>query len=297
MATNTTKLGLIKPDFVDVVDVSDLNSNADDIDAAVGATIVTSTTRPTVPFAGQTIFETDTDSTLVWNGTAWKEVSSIADGSITAAKLATTAGAVMVFDDSAARGSAIPTPSEGMVTYLKDSDGVFSWSGSAWVPAANSASLGAGSILQVVSAAKTDTFTTSSATYTTVTGLSVSITPRATSSKILIIADIAYSLSSTDGYGHFKVTRGGTDIFIGDSAGSRVRNVFGGATGATMSGVLIASNVTFLDTPNTTSSTTYQVEVRQAAAGSVFVNRSGSDTDSAFIGRGASSITVLEVAG
>jgi hypothetical protein len=30
--------------------------------------------------------------------------------------------AVMVFDDSAARGSAIPSPIEGMVTYLKDTD-------------------------------------------------------------------------------------------------------------------------------------------------------------------------------
>jgi hypothetical protein len=72
MATTTTKLGLIKPDFVDVVDISDLNSNADDIDAAVGSTIVTSATRPGTPFAGQVIYETDTEDSLVWDGTAWK---------------------------------------------------------------------------------------------------------------------------------------------------------------------------------------------------------------------------------
>jgi hypothetical protein len=40
MATSTTKLGLTKPDFVDVVDVSELNTNADAIDAAVGAMVV-----------------------------------------------------------------------------------------------------------------------------------------------------------------------------------------------------------------------------------------------------------------
>jgi hypothetical protein len=71
MATTTTKLGLIKPDFVDVVDISDLNSNADDIDAAIGSTIVTSATRPSTPFAGQVIYETDTEDSLVWDGTAW----------------------------------------------------------------------------------------------------------------------------------------------------------------------------------------------------------------------------------
>jgi hypothetical protein len=72
MATTTTKLGLIKPDFVDVVDISELNSNADDIDAAVGSTIVTSITRPGSPFLGQVIYETDTEDSFVWDGSTWK---------------------------------------------------------------------------------------------------------------------------------------------------------------------------------------------------------------------------------
>ena len=72
MATTTSKLGLIKPDFVDVVDISELNSNADDIDAAVGSTIVTSATRPVSPFTGQVIFETDTELSFVWDGSTWK---------------------------------------------------------------------------------------------------------------------------------------------------------------------------------------------------------------------------------
>jgi len=41
---------------------------------------------------------------------------------------------VMVFDDSAARGSAIGTPTEGMVVYLKDTDAMEFYSGSAWTP-------------------------------------------------------------------------------------------------------------------------------------------------------------------
>lgn len=74
MATSTTKLGLTKPDFVDVVDISELNDNADAIDAAVGATIVTSATRPASPWAGQIIFETDTKSVFSWDGSAWQNV-------------------------------------------------------------------------------------------------------------------------------------------------------------------------------------------------------------------------------
>jgi hypothetical protein len=72
MATTTTKLGLIKPDFVDVVDIADLNSNADDLDAAAGMTLVTSATRPGSPWTGQIIFETDTELSFVWDGATWK---------------------------------------------------------------------------------------------------------------------------------------------------------------------------------------------------------------------------------
>jgi hypothetical protein len=80
MATTTTKLGLIKPDFNDVVDITNLNDNADDIDAAVGMTIVTSTTRPVSPWDGQIIHETDTGNSFVWDGTAWKSAGGGAAG-------------------------------------------------------------------------------------------------------------------------------------------------------------------------------------------------------------------------
>lgn len=44
---------------------------------------------------------------------------------------------VMVFDDATARTSAIASPSEGMVTYLKDTNSIDKYSGSAWIPASN----------------------------------------------------------------------------------------------------------------------------------------------------------------
>ena len=39
--------------------------------------VCTSSTRPASPYDGQVIYETDTDKTLVWNGSAWLEVSSV----------------------------------------------------------------------------------------------------------------------------------------------------------------------------------------------------------------------------
>ena len=42
--------------------------------------------------------------------------------------------AVMVFDSSGARGSAIGTATEGMVSFLKDSNSLEYYSGSAWEP-------------------------------------------------------------------------------------------------------------------------------------------------------------------
>lgn len=75
MATTTTRLALTKPASSDPVDIAVLNANSDKIDLAVGAKRVTSSTRPSTPFDGQMIFETDTNKFLVWDATAvtWKD--------------------------------------------------------------------------------------------------------------------------------------------------------------------------------------------------------------------------------
>jgi hypothetical protein len=290
MATSTTKLGLIKPDFTDVVDITDLNSNADDIDAAVGATIVTSTTRPTVPFAGQTIFETDTDSTLVWNGTAWKEVSSIADGSITAAKLATTAGAVMVFDDAAARTTAIPSPIEGMVTYLKDTDKLEKYT-TDWVDAAP------GKILQVVQTVKTNVFSTTSPSFTTVTGATVTITPRATSSKILLICNFMAGQSGTQS-ANFRLSGGNATTFVGDADLSAVRAAASHAANVAEPQYHRENmTIAYLDSPNTTSAITYALEANRGTAGTVFVGSPADLGTNENRARTPVSLIAMEVAG
>lgn len=153
---------------------------------------------------------------------------------------------------------------------------------------------GFGKVLQVVSTTKTDTFTTSSTSYVDVTGLSVSITPSSASNKILVIVSVG--INGRDGVvaAFAKLVRDSTDIFIGDSAGSRTRASAFVAENAT---TIINSNFTHLDLPNTTSSITYKIQLSANNANAVHINKGNSDTDASSIGRIASSITVMEIAG
>ena len=99
-------------------------------------------------------------------------------------------------------------------------------------------------------------------------------------------------------FGHYKVTRGGTDIYIGDAASNRVRGVFGGYIQANIADMLLSNSIIELDNPSSTSALTYQVEMRRGALGdTMYINRSAADLDDANFSRGASSITLMEVAG
>lgn len=71
MSTTTTRLGLVKPAVNEDYDVGQFNANADKVDANIGRVVVTSTTRPSAPFKGMMILETDTGNQLVHDGTDW----------------------------------------------------------------------------------------------------------------------------------------------------------------------------------------------------------------------------------
>jgi len=152
---------------------------------------------------------------------------------------------------------------------------------------------GVGKVLQVVSTTKTDTFSTASTSFVDVTGLSVSITPSSASNKILVIASI-YAGNNTN-YSHARLVRGSTAICIGDANGSNSRvsfNNFYTADSSTYKG----GTQNFLDSPATTSATTYKVQML-AGSSTVYLNYGGTaDTDFAR-GRTASTITVMEIAG
>jgi hypothetical protein len=158
-----------------------------------------------------------------------------------------------------------------------------------------------GNVIQVVSTTKTDTFSSTSGTFTEVTGLNASITPLSTSSKILVSCSVAVGYNN-DGTatrrGGMSLFRGGTNLLVPDSPSSR-SPTFGWATELSSNEAYDIYTYQFLDSPNTTSSTNYNVRVINAGAGAstIFVNRSETDGDSGITGRAVSTITLMEIAG
>jgi hypothetical protein len=156
------------------------------------------------------------------------------------------------------------------------------------VPSA--AKLPAGSVLQVVSTTKTTTFSTTSTSFTDVTGLSVSITPTSAASKILVICTMAVGHASSR-TASANLVRNSTTICqpTPTQAYTATKNAYV-ANGDTTS----SADFHFLDSPATTSATTYKVQVCTNIGDNAMVvgNRTpGNDMNS------ASTITVMEIAG
>jgi len=143
-------------------------------------------------------------------------------------------------------------------------------------------------IIQVVQTFKTDTFSSVGSTPTSVTGLSVSITPSSSLNKILVVLNIGI-----DGYNQqnfVNIQRNGTNVGI--STGGTTTNCSYSMWGLGTSSGNQTGSVTYLDSPATTSAVTYQVQIfNSTGGGTTYVNRSMSG------GYGmVSSITVYEVA-
>lgn len=163
----------------------------------------------------------------------------------------------------------------------------------------SSGSLPAGTILQVVQGIKTDTFSTTAGmgTPAAITGLSANITPTSASSKVLVSVTIGELGSSGDTTYNLILYRGNTAICLGDAAGSRVRSSAAGGiptTGGTWRAQV--PSFSFLDSPATTSATTYTVRVGGNGGVTVTINYDFRNTDSANdSARTPSTITLQEV--
>lgn len=157
---------------------------------------------------------------------------------------------VMVFASAAARTSAIASPQEGMMSYLKDTNSVEYYSGSAWV-AVGGGGGGGGKVLQVVNAVYSTIASTSSATYAD-TGLSASITPSATTSKILVMVH-QNGIAKVGGLaGRIRLMRGATAISTLDALIAY--------TNSTAFNEIGTVSTSYLDSPSTTSSVTYKTQ-------------------------------------
>ena len=163
--------------------------------------VCTSSTRPSGPYEGQMIYETDTDMVAVWNGSAWRYIAAT-------------------------------TPTNGTV-------------------------------LQVVQGTLSTQIGGAGASYSD-TGLAATITPKSTSSKVLVT--ISFAWYHTNGKGDVNIVRGSTQIAETNPVGVDANNPSG------------FCSMTYLDSPSTTSATTYKVQYRTSAGGFYFAHASRTNT-------------------
>jgi hypothetical protein len=150
-----------------------------------------------------------------------------------------------------------------------------------------------GSVVQVVQVAKTDAYSASiNSTWTDITGLSASITPSSASNKILVMVSIGSVYGGNNSI--LKLVRGSTDIFVGDAATSRTQGTLSDLN-AYVNG--IPASFSYLDSPSTTSSTTYKMQGWVYNGFTLYINQGGQDAASAFRFRTPSSIILMEIKG
>ena len=117
---------------------------------------------------------------------------------------------------------------------------------------------GAFRILQVVQMTSS-TFTQGDTTTYTATGLTQAITPSATTSKILVVANVNGCVKGAEQANNsvnLRIARGGTGIYdIGP-----VNN-----TGTALL-LVVSASLIYLDSPSTTSATTYAVQQKNSVA-------------------------------
>jgi len=186
------------------------------------------------------------------------------------------------------------SPASGTAITLGDSGDTFTLpSGATIVNSGTATGFGGGKVLQVVQTEITATVTMTSNTMIDLTGMTVDITPAATSSKILVSVTGSGSVSHGDN-AQFKIQRDGSDIHVGDAASSRTRAFFGWSE--LPSNTAMTVNALYLDSPSTTSAVTYKVQWKGYAVSRVNAwNRTSTDADTASYYRGASSIIVMEI--
>lgn len=197
------------------------------------------------PQEGMISYLKDTNATQYYSGSAWVSVGGTSPlttkgdlytYSTADARLGVgTNGQVLTADSTAATGIKWATPAGG----------------------------GGGKVLQVVNVTYSTTTTVASTSFTD-SGLSASITPSSATSKVLVLYSMAVQTSrdNFNSYGAHRLLRGGTSIL---AAASGLQNSIGISveTSATETSMAVNSMISgnYLDSPATTSSTTYKIQL------------------------------------
>jgi hypothetical protein len=150
-----------------------------------------------------------------------------------------------------------------------------------------------GNIIQVLQTSIDTQLSTSSTSYVDITGLSVSITPKYSTSKILIRFKINGSNSSTSALNAYQIVRDSTAIGNGAQGSRRFcHSAVRGSVGDVNSSYIVSGE--FLDSPSTTSATIYKMQfLVDSSTG--YINRDDGNGNTINYPSPLSSITVMEI--
>jgi len=148
-----------------------------------------------------------------------------------------------------------------------------------------------GHVIQVVSSTRNTAYSTTSTSYVSPDGLSVSITPSSTANKMLIIFEGKGGSATGNGL-YLRLERDGTGINLasGQTFGQEV-NI---PVSPDQNRHYHSADMMYLDSPATTSAITYRVALASSGGGQVTLNTRQIIPSTAI---GTSTITVMEIAG
>lgn len=221
-------------------------------------------------------FDIPQSTDLVKDGaTAIATLGQDVDTQLKALNPATTLGDLTYASSTANTNTRLPIGTSGQV--LTVSGGVPAWTTAA----------GGGKVLQVVQQVYTTNTTVASTTFTD-SGLTLSITPSSSTSKIMVLVSIqfGYYRGNNAAGGSLNIMRGATQVL--ETNGMRVY-VNNNANNAAANSAM--QSLVYLDSPATTSSTTYKIQMKsESTAQSAFCEINGDD-----YGTATSTLTLMEI--
>ena len=139
-----------------------------------------------------------------------------------------------------------------------------------------------GHVIQFQHVNFTNNITISSSTFTDITGGTLTITPQSSSSKIFVIIDCAVYVATTSityGYCGSKIIRGSsTEVSAANMVDGTGPYTYGSS--ATGFGQFDARHwYSAVDSPSTTSATTYKIQGARYGSGSVVYNNAGASSN------------------